>query len=329
MTCVVIGAAAGATSIRARDVRVNVATLGLLVAFALAYHGVAFGLNEIIDLPIDRTNPGRADAALVSGRASVRTAWLVVCLLGATSLGLDLIGFHYQTSAMAFLIGGYLGLIGYDLLTKRSKWPVLHDLLLALGCAALLCYSSVRTGGLTAETVVAATYIALFVILVNGVHGGLRDLHNDTLHAGPTTAAALGARLDGDGGFVLPRRLVVYAWTLNAAMGLVVVAALLTAPPRDGRVLLITGALLATVCGLVALRQGLRQRHDPARLRRFGAVHILTSYAPVMFIAALYGGWELGVVAVVVMIAPLPTNPRLRTAWGLWFRKVLHLHKTY
>jgi 4-hydroxybenzoate polyprenyltransferase len=335
LTFVVIGAATGADNIDARGVGrdqlggVDVLTLAVLVAVALAYHGVAFALNDIIDLPIDRTNPDRAHATLVSGRASVPAAWVVACAFAVTSFSLDLIRFHYETAPLAFLVVGYLGLIGYDVLTKRSRWPMLHDLLLALGCAALLCYAAERTGGLTGRTLLAATYVALFVVLVNGVHGGLRDLHNDARHGGLTTAAALGARIDEDGGLVLPQRLVAYAWTLDVAMGAVAAVAVLSTPARGGeRLTLTVGALLAIALGLAALGHGLRQRRDSARFRRIGATHILVSYSPVMFITALDGGWRMGAAAVAVMIAPLPTNPRFRAAWGASFLKLLDRIKT-
>jgi 4-hydroxybenzoate polyprenyltransferase len=324
LTCVVVGAATGADSTGARGVGVDAVTLTVLIVVGLAYHGVAFALNDIIDLPIDRTNPDRAHAALVSGRASVPAAWVVVCALAVTSFSLDLIRFHYETAPLAYLVGGYLGLTGYDVLTKRSRWPMLHDLLLALGCAALLCYAAERTGGLTGQTLLVATYVALFVVLVNGVHGGLRDLHNDTRHGGLTTASALGARIDENGNLVLPQRLVAYAWTLSGAMGAVAAVAALSTPTRGGgRLALTIGALLATAFGLAALGHALRQRRDSARFRRIGLVHMLTSYSPVMFITALDGGWRMGAAAVAVMIAPLPTNPRFRAAWGVSFLKLL------
>ena len=197
------------------------------------------------------------------------------------------------------------------------------------GRAALLCYAAERTGGLTGRTLLAATYVALFVVLVNGVHGGLRDLHNDAHHDGLTTAAALGARIDVHGSLVLPRRLVSYAWTLNAAMVAVAAVAVLSTPPRGGeRLALTVGALLATILSLAALGHGLRQRRDPARFRRIGATPILVSYSPAMLITALDGGWLMGAAAVAVMIAPLPTNPRFRAAWRVSFLKLLNRIKT-
>jgi 4-hydroxybenzoate polyprenyltransferase len=330
MTCVVIGAATGVDSIAVRGVGrnqsggIDIQTLAVLVAVALAYHGVAFALNDIIDLPIDRTNPARAHATLVSGRASVPAAWVAVCAFAVTSFSLDLIRFHYATAPLAFLIVGYLGLIGYDVFTKRSRWPVLHDMLLALGCAALLCYAAERTGGLTSRTLLAATYVALFVVLVNGVHGGLRDLHNDARHGGLTTAAALGARIDERAGLVLPGQLVAYTWTLDAAMSAVAVVAVLAAPTRGGeRLALTVGALLVITFGLAALGYGFRQRRDTARFRLIGGMQILVSYSPVMFITVLDGGWRMGAAAVAVMIAPLPTNPRFRATWHVSFLKLL------
>lgn len=321
LTCVVIGAATGGSSTGGGDVHTS-AGLGALLTVALAYHGVAFSLNEIIDLPIDRTNPGRAQAALVSGQASVTVAWIVVGLYGALSLGIELLYLDRRTGATAILFVGYAGLVGYDLLTKRYKYPVLHDLFLAEGCGALVCYASVRSGGLTVQSALAAAFVSLFVMLVNGVHGGLRDLHNDATHNGVTTAAALGAKMDDNGALVLPGLLVTYAWALSLAMGSVVVAALLVAPERHASVMTSVGAGLTTVAGLGVLARGLRHRNDPRRFRRHGAAHILTAYSPIVFVTALDGGWGMGVAVVAVMMTPLTSNPRLRAVWRSWFSRL-------
>jgi len=330
LSCVMVGVATGADSNARQGVGVFSTTLGVLLIVGLFYHAVAFALNEIIDLPIDRTNPGRTHAVLVSGRANVPGAWVAVCGFAVVSYSFDLVRFGYGTVALCCLTGGYVALIGYDLLTKRSRWPVAHDLLLALGCAALVCYAAERTGGLTSYTLLASTYVALFVVLVNGVHGGLRDLHNDLRHSGITTASALGARIGEGGGLLLPRPLVAYAWALNSAMVVVAVVAALSAPAVDGGQSVVAGgAIIASAGGIIALAHGLRCRQDLMRFRRIGLAHMLVAYSPVMFIAALDGGWRMGVAAAVVMMAPLATNPRFRSAWGASLAKARRRVRTH
>ena len=116
LTCVVIGAATGTDNIYVRGAGrdqlggVGILTLAILVAIGLAYHGVAFALNDIIDLPIDRTNPDRAHATLVSGRATVpAAAWVAVFAFAVTSFSLRTsFRFHYETAPLAFLVVGII-----------------------------------------------------------------------------------------------------------------------------------------------------------------------------------------------------------------------------
>ena len=54
--------------------------LFLLLMVATAFHNYAYVLNDLIDLPIDRTQPSRMHYPLVEGTISFRTAVVFVVL---------------------------------------------------------------------------------------------------------------------------------------------------------------------------------------------------------------------------------------------------------
>src|SRR4029077_10201067 len=65
---------------------------------------------------------------------------------------------------------------------------------------------------ITRATLPAVAYGATFIFLINGVHGGLRDLVNDLRCGMATTASFLGARPRPDGQAESPPALQVFAW---------------------------------------------------------------------------------------------------------------------
>ena len=70
LSCVVIGHATGAAALSL------VVLIGLLLV-GLAFHVVAFALNDIFDLELDRTDPTRAQSPLVAAQISPFGAGLV------------------------------------------------------------------------------------------------------------------------------------------------------------------------------------------------------------------------------------------------------------
>jgi hypothetical protein len=103
------------------------------------------------------------------------------------------------------------------------------------------------------------SYVVLAIIVVNGVHGAVRDLANDHAHGARTTALWLGGRVD-ESGATIPTRLWVYGIVFHVADVSVLIAALATdARPRlllIAVVVLGGGACLAALCvGLMHARQ--------------------------------------------------------------------------
>src|SRR4029077_14145933 len=71
---------------------------------------------------------------------------------------------------------------------------------------------------ITRATLPAVAYGATFIFLINGVHGGLRDLVNDLRCGMATTASFLGARPRPDGQVESSPALQVFAWLAFAGI---------------------------------------------------------------------------------------------------------------
>ncbi len=309
LSCVVTGYASAQTGF-------NLHTVGLLLVVGLAFHVVAFALNDLFDLEIDRTDPSRAGSPLVAGTITPRTAGIVIGVIGLASFGVDLVGFGMSFAAAAWLVGAYAGLFLYDAYSKRISWPVVMDAVQGLGWACLVGYAAERGGGPTAATWLTGAFTFLFVVLVNGVHGGLRDLDNDSRRGARTTAIAFGARPTPTG-VVVPRRLQVYSWSLQAAMGAVAVVAIvaISGGHRTGRLGWYAAGLALTIAAMVLHRAGFAAADNLATFKNIGAAHILLCYLPLTTMAAVFGGWRQGFTAGAVMFLPMLGNDSFRTSF--------------
>lgn len=193
-------------------------TIAGLLAVALSFHVYAYVLNDVVDLPVDRTQPARADDPLVSGaiRPWQALAFTLVQIPLALALNLWLAG---GARGAAVLVAGFTLMTVYDLWGKSCFLPPLTDAAqgVAWGCLAL--YGALVTPGPpTLLTAVVAGTGAGFILLINGVHGGLRDLDNDLAAGKKTTAIFFGARPDADSVLRIPAGLKFFAWSVQIGL---------------------------------------------------------------------------------------------------------------
>jgi 4-hydroxybenzoate polyprenyltransferase len=267
-----------------------VAQVPALLAVALAFHIFAYVLNDVADLWLDRTEPLRADSPLVRGvlsrRAALALAWSQPPLAFAFALqaGAD-------TAALAMLGHAFLAMTSYDLYGKRCPWPLATDAIQATGWCALALFGA-WTGApvLRADTVWLLCYIFLYVLQINGIHGGLRDLANDYRRGARTTAIWLGARPRGATAVTLAWPLTTYALLLQGAlMG----AALLTlhaiGHTRAQRGLASVLVIAVVTVSTAALFAALTRRGQRRALLTAGALHIVVTLAtlPALYLPLL------------------------------------------
>ena len=223
----------------AASVTANVAGFQLcgLLGVALAYHIFGYVLNDVIDLPVDRTEPQRAAYPLVRGTIQPGQALAIALMQVPLALALTALlggtGAAYVALGLSFALAA-----AYDLWGKRSPWPPLIDLVQALSWAAWMLYGALIVGGTpTRLTGVLAGFIIVYILMVNGVHASLRDLPNDLRRGMRTTAILLGVRPTEAAGIRLSVRLKLYVLLLQALLtGLILVPLygnwLNYAPPR-------------------------------------------------------------------------------------------------
>jgi len=297
MTLPLIGVAAAAES--------TVPTVVLAVVIGVALHIFAYVLNDIVDLPLDRTNPRRAANPLVTGLVSPTAAltlamvMLGVALSAAAQAGADV---------LAAVAAAALGLGAYDLLGKRTRWPWLADGVQGLGWGSLVLAGASSAGGMTPLAFAIAGYIAVFIVMANGVHGAIRDLPSDSAYGIRTTAQILGARA-ANGTRAIPRLVMAYAWILQAALLAVTAVAIASAGsfwavPLSGVAILLLAAAFSV-------------RTD-GDLLAAGMLHLLVGLAIPIALVAESAPPELIALLVVLYTTPVLSHRWLpgALAWG-------------
>lgn len=214
-TLPILGAASARPQVAPRQVA------GLL-AVATAFHAFAYIHNDVCDLELDRTQPRRAHYPLVRGAIAPRVALAIALACVPLAFGLDrwLVGRSHATGRGrgAHLAHAFLLLAAYNRWGKRCPLPPLTDFVQALGWAALIHYGAAATGKPSRLTQLLVAYEILLIMLVNGLHGALRDLANDAARGAHTTAILFGASVLPGDRLRLPPGLLGYAAALQLAL---------------------------------------------------------------------------------------------------------------
>jgi 4-hydroxybenzoate polyprenyltransferase len=195
--------------------RVDARQLAGLIGVALAFHCFSYVQNDVIDLPIDRRQPLRSQDLLVRGVVRPGTALTFALMQVLPALAITA-WFGAQRWAYLALGTAFICMTIYNLWGKRAIFPPATDLAQGLAWAALVIYgSTIGTGRPGILTACVFTFVVAYVVLINGVPGSLRDLANDLGCGMRSTATLLGARPRDATRLLIPRRLVVYAFSLH------------------------------------------------------------------------------------------------------------------
>ena len=274
-----------------------------LLALGVMFHVYAYLANDVIDLPIDRTDPRRGRDPMV--RDQVPPQWgLWIALAALPLMSLLLLDLPFRVAVALAAAVGMLGV--YDVAGKAIPIPFLADFVQGAGWAALIFVGAGVGGRANAATWWAAGFVVVFVAMVNGVHGAVRDVENDRQAGAKTTAVVLGARIR-DGNLVLPPTILIYATVLQAAIGATIAGTLVGTRDRLSpgawrfAVVLTTVVYLASLWKLVS---AYRHRTDLGRVMAAGAWHLIL--APLALATATI--WTLGLplalTSVAVFVAP-------------------------
>lgn len=295
-----------------------------LCLVAVCFHAFAFVLNDVVDLDLDRTEPRRAAFPLVRGVIGPAPALWFALVQVPLSFAIAL-SLRAEVAPMIALGGAYALMTVYNVLGKKTPVPWLTDAAQAMAWAALTLFGALSVSGdVSLLTYVTMAYVALYVQMVNGVHGGLRDLANDLRSGSRTTAICMGAHITADGRPVPGKRMATYAMTLQgillgtALVPLVAAGSLST--PGIGRLALL--AVLA--CGATAfllLSAGYRSLDDRVEAKAVGLVHSVVTILPLFVITLPELDPWLSVTIVALFVLPILTihgqYPGLRWVLGI------------
>jgi 4-hydroxybenzoate polyprenyltransferase len=291
-----------------------------LLAVATSFHVFAYVLNDVVDLPIDRTEARRRSTPLVSGTVSPRAALGIALVQVPVAVGIALAA-GAGSDAVAVLLAAFAAMAYYDVRGKRAALPLGTDIVQGLSWAALAAYGAMAVGTPTALTWLLCAFVVLLIAQFNGLHGGLRDLENDLRCGARTTAIFLGARPLPNGGVRVSMRLAGYARGLQALLMICASTAFAvdtaTSPrPVHSWTLWLTGAAVVglSAASSLLLVQAARATPDFWRLRYVGMLHVLVTLAiPTALLAHHLEPPVLGLL-VIAFLLPLTTDRWLPSA---------------
>ncbi|NNJ10302.1 UbiA family prenyltransferase [Chloroflexales bacterium ZM16-3] len=196
-------------------------TLGML-GVAATFHAFAYVHNDVCDLEIDRSQPLRADYPLVRGDVSPQAAMAVAVGCVPLAFAVDRWAADDRRRdappGRLYLAAAFALMATYNRWGKACPFPPLTDLAQGAGWALLIAYGAAAAGRPAGRLTSALMgYELLLILMVNGVHGALRDLGNDQVCGARTTAMMLGAA-ETPGGLRMPPGLLAYALTLQVAL---------------------------------------------------------------------------------------------------------------
>jgi 4-hydroxybenzoate polyprenyltransferase len=254
-------------------------TLGQMVTLllvALMFHTFAYVLNDVIDLPIDRTHPMRQNEPLVRGLIHPQQALLIAVIQIPLAFVLT---YWSGGNILAYsALGAAFALLAvYDLFSKRTAFPPLIDLAQALGWGLLVLFGvGVVADHLTELAWAPFLFSIVYVMIVNSLHS-MKDIPNDVIYQAHTTPTFFGVRQTKSGAYV-PRSFKGYLFVWQGLLCSVILLPLIANWFEYSRK---TWAIALSITGIVCLGTSLllvaifRLLHAPYKALSLGGSYYL------------------------------------------------------
>ncbi|HEY0072034.1 MAG TPA: UbiA family prenyltransferase [Chloroflexia bacterium] len=289
----------------------------VLLGIAVTFHAFAYVLNDVIDLPVDRSQPLRAQDPLVRGTITRRQA--LVFALAQVPLAMAFAAVSGDGATACAVLGvGFILMVVYNVWGKRCIFPPLTDAIQGFAWAALSLIGALIAGGTpNALTGVVVAFLVVFIIMMNSVHGSLRDLENDIKCGLRTTAIMLSAKPRPAGGIILPRSFIAYTLALQAILLALPLLSLAFNWFDFGPLSQVVTAVAVLVAGglcLALLVVAARSTANAGALFVSGSLHLVLSFASLIVLFALYITPALLALILAVYFGPLLTTALLRRA---------------
>ncbi len=189
-----------------------------LMLIGLNAHFFGFGLNDLIDAPIDRKAPYRQRHPLTTGRLQHGEAWVFVLLQIPLALALYS-RFHAKAGLITLMISMALSVI-YNRFSKRGLFSRVGAEMALAASVGLLCFAGALTQTETPllASSLFALILSLILLLLNSVPSGLKDLKTDTEAGASSFVIVMGCTMLDDDQYRLPARLRWYSGLLQLAI---------------------------------------------------------------------------------------------------------------
>jgi 4-hydroxybenzoate polyprenyltransferase len=287
---------------------VTISGLAWVILVGVLFHAYAYIGNDVLDLPIDRTDPRRMPDPLVRGSVPPQHALVLALTALPLLLASLLVGAGGQAAESLITAAALIGV--YNIVGKTLLVPFAADVVQGVGWGFLVIAGADMTGGATPATLWAAGVVAVYITMVNGVHGAIRDTQNDRRVGARTTALMLGVRIVAGQVVVVPTKLVAYGAVLQLVCGGLLAGLLVSElPPRSDLrwAAAATATLALYLLSAWMLALAYVTRDDLRRAMKTGTWHLLL--VPASLLAAVtccVPGW-----AVVAMLASFVAPPLL------------------
>lgn len=190
----------------------------------LCAHTFGFGLNDLIDHPIDRTLSIRQNHPLTTGRLKKWEAWSAILL----QVPLALLIYRGESIGFGVLLGSIGLSVIYNLFSKRGRFSRFAAELSLASAIGLLCLAGTltQTAEVTFGSLVFALALTLILLLLNSVPSGLKDLKTDCEFGAQSFVLTMGCQMRDDDQLFIPTRLRWYSGILQlgimGAMGILI-----------------------------------------------------------------------------------------------------------
>lgn len=285
-----------------------------LALLGLCAHVFGFAANDLIDQPVDHLNPDRRNHPLHTGAISSRWGWLLALIPVPLAFAIYRFWLDGDVTGMALLAASVALSLVYNRWSKRGRLPRLLSELSLAASVGLLALSGglLYSGGLSISALFFSIGLALVLLLVNSLAGGLKDLKTDQAAGATSFVLAAGCRMLGDDELVIAPRVRVYGATVQLAIWLCLAILIGLLNPDWWLIILI--ALLGMYGGL-HLRLLLAMRSFD-QLRQ--ALPLLGGYFNYCALALTVMAWMplilkigYGVLAVLLLMVPLRAAIRI------------------
>lgn len=169
----------------------------LFLFFLVGFFGHCYGfaLNDIVDYKIDKLSKELKDRPLVSGKISLRNAWIftVSMLIISFILAISVAYIYSNFVSMILLIFSAISITIYDFISKKK--PAM-DIFVAAGIFLIILYGALTVGRLSSLALIVALLGTLQVLFMQFIAGGLKDAEHDYKGKAKTLAIKLGVRVE-------------------------------------------------------------------------------------------------------------------------------------